>query len=220
MKFMSAIFALSLAPTTLLASQCDFLDSTAFWETANTTEITECLGTTSGAQDNWTLPVQLAASNSADHQVFSALADAGFDPNFPDENGATPLHIAAYSNADAAAIAALLNAGAALNATDVDGQTPLHIVAFRNNPSVVDALISAGANVNAQDNSGRTALHLAAIFTKDIAMVEVLLAANANLAVQDKFGMTPFDYAKINARLQNLNLSDLLNPEAPTATVD
>jgi len=217
MKPMLAIVALSLAPTTLLASQCDSYDMDIFWQSASIAEITECLGVTSGDQNTWTLPIQLAASNSADHQVFTTLINAGFDVNFPDENSVTPLHIAAYSNADAAAISELLNAGAILEATDIDGQTPLHIVTFRNNSSVADALVSAGANVNAQDNSGRTALHLAAMFAEDTTIIEVLIGANANLAIQDKFGMTAFEYAKMNAHLQD---STLLSPEMLTANSD
>ncbi len=95
------------------------------------------------------------------------------------------------------------------NARNEIGRTPLHLAAQGQVPAVVAALAKAGAEVNARDQRGGwTPLHLAAWFGKSPAVIKALLGAGADLEAKDEAGKTPWDYARANPALKEMDFQE------------
>src|SRR4051812_25675437 len=74
------------------------------------------------------LPILHFAMTNYRDDVFKILLEAGFNPNFSDENGTTPLHVVSLAGNNAAkAITRLLQYGADKSMVNSDGETPLKI---------------------------------------------------------------------------------------------
>ena len=157
-------------------------------------------------QDDDSMPLHYAATNSDNPAEIEALLAAGADPGKEGDGGNTPLHYAVTNSDNPAVIEALLAAGADLEVRNDEGRMPLHLAAAGNgNPAVVEALLAAGADLEEEEDvgmfsrhqmadEGRTPLHWA-VQSNNLAVIETLLAAGADLEARDYFNSTPLHRA-------------------------
>ena len=137
----------------LRAKSCVKWNTEAFFEHADTSDVSRCLKTKSPNVRNTQgeTPLHKAVAYNKIPAVVSALLKAGAGVNAKDVYGNTPLHEAASWNKNPAAITALVKAGAEVNAKDEFGETPLHKAASRNkNPAVITTFVAYGADPNAR----------------------------------------------------------------------
>ena len=135
---------------------CANWNSSPFFEKAAAADVLRCVsaGADLGArtEGGWT-PLHVAAANTQNPSVVTALLDAGANISARTEGGLTPLHVAAGNAEDPIIVRLLLGAGANILARAEDGMTPLHVAALHSTtPAVVTTLIDAGANLEARTN--------------------------------------------------------------------
>lgn len=95
-----------------------------------------------------------------------------------------------------------------VNQTGVFGNAPIHIACVRGSIDEVNALINGGADVNATGECGNTPLH-DAVGQGNNEIIKILVDLGCRLTVKNYFGETPFDIAKINNRLDIMELLEL-----------
>ena len=130
-------------------------------------------------------------------KMFTALLDAGADPDRPDRRGVTLLSRAIYAGNRPRAIQ-LLEAGSDVNRPDFKGNAILHHVAYRNADDdardLARLLIRYGADPNLPGNQGRTALWWAVHRGKS-KLTGFLKSAGGDFYRQDIYGQSPADMA-------------------------
>lgn len=134
--------------------------------------------------------------------AFSARAD-----------GYTPI-LQAVVDGDNMAIEALLQKGANAEDSDETGMTAL-MIAVKYNPDalVPYVLVSNGANPNRlHPKTGWTALFYAVHYNENPEVIRTLLTNGAASDIRDIFGKTAQEYLRLNPKLQNAGIGDMLNP--------
>lgn len=146
----------------------------------------------SAGEQNWRLPLMLAAENS-DLEVAMVLLDAGADVDATGRGGAAALHFAALM-ADSDFVQVLIDAGASIDKKCRRGQLPLHYAAGNPAKNVAEMLIQAGSELEARDNAQRTALHLAVV-SDNLAVGELLISSGADTGTAMSSGDTALHMA-------------------------
>ena len=126
-----------------LAAGCAEWNTEAFFESATSETVTDCLA--AGASVNsrngrGVTPLHYAAWHSDSPAVISVLIAAGADVNAQDEEGETPLHSAARWNDNPAVIEALLDAGANASVRNRAGKIPWDYARYESELEGSDAI--------------------------------------------------------------------------------
>ncbi len=129
------------------------------------------------------------AAHKGNHEIITALANAGGDLDARSENGSTLAHIAAYYGKHEV-ITALAQAGFDVNVADKDDLTPALIAAKNGYHLVIAALAKARVDLNARNENGSTPAHIAAYYGKH-EVITALAKAGVDLNAPDKEGFTP-----------------------------
>ena len=182
------------------AADCGGWNTSAFFRSATLARVQGCLAAganvntpNQGWFDNHT-PLHLAAMQSRNPDIITALVNAGANVNARAQFDNTPLHLAARDNTVPGIITALVNAGANVNARAQLNNTPLHRAAESNtNPAIIIALLAAGADATARNGLGKTPWD----YAKDRA---VLQGSSAYRRLGEAQGFTVADRAQPRAQ--------------------
>ncbi len=207
------IFSLFLGFSFFVVAQSYLLDSEV-WQQATLEQVQEWLQTNPDVNEQDSggrTALMMAARNSNDSEILSALIQAGADVDMQTSQGLTALIVSATFNQTPEFINLLVEAGADVNARTRSGGTVLMGAASYNpNPEIVKRLIELGANVNDKADGGITALMAAAKNNPNPEVVSVLLNAGADANAKDSEGNTATYYARRNVNLKDSPVYDQL----------
>lgn len=142
----------------------------------------------------WTALMQVAAGNP-DPDVFTILADCGFDPLEASPHGVNALMAAVACNPVREMAATCLECGIDVMSRDRHGLTPVHLAALNNSPSHVNLLVDWGADVGCVSARGDTPLMMSALRKDEGGMARHLVKLGAGLDDADDRGVTPLMFA-------------------------
>lgn len=134
------------------------------------------------------------AAHQDNIDAFTALLDAGADPNISDSTGLTPISIIMKSEKMKEreliiGVEALLKRGVDVNTVDLDGARPIHYACKKGYSKLVDVLVNGNANAGFKFE-GSTCLHLS-IESLDKASLDIILKTGVDLNVKNSDSLTP-----------------------------